>query len=63
MEQANASFPTIPTTQKVQASVYKCLDCGRPNEIKPREPIRCLDCGYRILIKQRTNRIVQFEAR
>ncbi|KAJ2162352.1 DNA-directed RNA polymerase core subunit rpc10 [Coemansia sp. RSA 552] len=48
---------------KPQATTYNCMSCGKPNEIKPREPIRCLDCGYRILVKERTKRMVQFEAR
>ena len=31
-------------------------DCGHPNEIKPREPIRCRSCGHRIMYKKRTKR-------
>ncbi|KAJ1976445.1 DNA-directed RNA polymerase core subunit rpc10 [Dimargaris xerosporica] len=42
---------------------YLCGDCGSPNEIKPREPIRCRECGHRVLYKKRTGRMVQFEAR
>ncbi|EJD01039.1 uncharacterized protein FOMMEDRAFT_141778, partial [Fomitiporia mediterranea MF3/22] len=42
---------------------YLCADCGSPNEIKSREPIRCRECGHRIMYKKRTKRMVQFEAR
>ncbi|KAJ2781895.1 DNA-directed RNA polymerase core subunit rpc10 [Coemansia javaensis] len=48
---------------KMRATSYDCMKCGKSNEIKIREPIRCFDCGYRILVKQRTKRMVQFEAR
>ncbi|KAJ2820162.1 DNA-directed RNA polymerase core subunit rpc10 [Coemansia erecta] len=61
--QTQSLFPGAPGTQKVQGPRYRCMDCGQLNEIKPREPIRCLDCGYRILFKERTKRMVQFEAR
>ncbi|TIB71560.1 RAI1-domain-containing protein [Wallemia mellicola] len=37
---------------------YLCADCGSPNDIKPREPIRCRECGHRIMYKQRTKRMV-----
>lgn len=38
------------------APKYDCGDCGAPNEIRPRDPIRCRFCGYRILYKARTKR-------
>ncbi|KAJ2288174.1 DNA-directed RNA polymerase core subunit rpc10 [Coemansia sp. RSA 2706] len=63
MEQIQPTFSGLPGNQKAQSSNYRCLECGRTNNLKPREPIRCFDCGYRILVKERTKRMVQFEAR
>ncbi|KAJ2667503.1 DNA-directed RNA polymerase core subunit rpc10 [Coemansia sp. RSA 1199] len=63
MDQTQTLFQGVPGAQKAQASTYRCMDCRRTNEIKPREPIRCIDCGYRIFIKERTKRMIQFEAR
>ncbi|KAF2996606.1 DNA-directed RNA polymerase core subunit rpc10 [Curvularia kusanoi] len=42
---------------------YKCGDCDQDVPLKRGEPIRCKQCGHRVLYKQRTNRMVQFEAR
>ncbi|EUC44574.1 hypothetical protein GGP41_003932 [Bipolaris sorokiniana] len=42
---------------------YKCGDCDMDVPLKRGEPIRCRNCGHRVLYKQRTNRMVQFEAR
>ncbi|KAJ2766097.1 DNA-directed RNA polymerase core subunit rpc10 [Coemansia nantahalensis] len=56
-------YQSQPPLTKPQVTTYRCMRCRTPNEIKPREPIRCLDCGYRILMKERTKRMVQFEAR
>ncbi|KAF2832873.1 hypothetical protein CC86DRAFT_461356 [Ophiobolus disseminans] len=42
---------------------YKCGDCDQDVPLKRGEPIRCRNCGHRVLYKQRTNRMVQFEAR
>ncbi|KAA8900874.1 DNA-directed RNA polymerase I [Sphaerosporella brunnea] len=42
---------------------YLCAECGVKVGINKGEPIRCKECGHRILYKQRTRRMVQFEAR
>ncbi|KAH7114479.1 DNA directed RNA polymerase [Dendryphion nanum] len=42
---------------------YKCGDCDQEVKLKRGEPIRCRNCGHRVLYKQRTTRMVQFEAR
>ncbi|KAG0135853.1 DNA directed RNA polymerase [Tuber indicum] len=42
---------------------YLCAECGVKVGINKGEPIRCKECGHRILYKQRTTRMVQFEAR
>ncbi|MCJ1479593.1 DNA-directed RNA polymerase core subunit rpc10 [Lambiella insularis] len=47
----------LPTTQ------YLCGECNAKVMIKKGEPIRCRECGHRILYKERTKRMVQFEAR
>jgi len=42
---------------------YLCAECGVKVGINKGDPIRCKECGHRILYKQRTRRMVQFEAR
>ncbi|KAJ9138195.1 hypothetical protein NKR23_g8620 [Pleurostoma richardsiae] len=45
------------------AMSYLCGDCGEKQSLKKSEPIRCKECGCRVLYKERTKRMVQFEAR
>ncbi|KAI0404545.1 DNA directed RNA polymerase [Xylaria palmicola] len=42
---------------------YICGDCGYKFAIRRSDTIRCKECGCRILYKERTKRMVQFEAR
>ncbi|PSR82935.1 hypothetical protein BD289DRAFT_436590 [Coniella lustricola] len=42
---------------------YMCGDCGTPNQLRKSQPVQCLDCGCRVLYKERTKRMIQFEAR
>ena len=42
---------------------YLCGDCDAKVYLKRGDPIRCKECGYRVLYKERTNKMVQFEAR
>ncbi|KAI2617695.1 DNA directed RNA polymerase [Hypomontagnella submonticulosa] len=42
---------------------YICGDCGTKFPLKRNDPIRCKECGCRVLFKERTKRMVQFEAR
>ncbi|RKU48788.1 DNA-directed RNA polymerase core subunit rpc10 [Coniochaeta pulveracea] len=42
---------------------YICSDCANKFSIKKNDPIRCTECGGRVLYKERTKRMVQFEAR
>ncbi|KAF3932275.1 hypothetical protein ABW19_dt0204160 [Dactylella cylindrospora] len=42
---------------------YLCADCGKAVTLNKGDPIRCKECGFRILYKERTKRMVQFEAR
>ncbi|RKF59044.1 DNA-directed RNA polymerases I, II, and III subunit RPABC4 [Golovinomyces cichoracearum] len=42
---------------------YLCGDCNSKVPLKRGDPIRCKECGHRVLYKERTRRMVQFEAR
>ncbi|KAH8780116.1 DNA directed RNA polymerase [Diaporthe sp. PMI_573] len=42
---------------------YLCGDCGSSTHLRKADPIRCKDCGCRVLYKERTKRMIQFEAR
>ncbi|KAI1820054.1 DNA directed RNA polymerase [Xylaria intraflava] len=42
---------------------YICGDCGYKFALRRSDTIRCKECGCRILYKERTKRMVQFEAR
>ncbi|KAI4131773.1 MAG: hypothetical protein LQ347_002844 [Umbilicaria vellea] len=42
---------------------YLCGDCNSKVQLKKGDPIRCKECGHRVLYKERTKRMVQFEAR
>ncbi|KAI5921500.1 DNA directed RNA polymerase [Camillea tinctor] len=42
---------------------YICGDCGSKFPLRRSDPIRCKECGCRVLYKERTKRMVQFEAR
>jgi DNA-directed RNA polymerase I, II, and III subunit RPABC4 len=57
------SSATPRASDNAPKMLYNCADCGSENEIKPKEPLRCKECGHRIMYKQRTKRMVQFEAR
>lgn len=52
-----SSFQEGPMTQ------YLCGDCSSTVGLRKGDPIRCKECGHRILYKERTKRLVQFEAR
>lgn len=43
------------TSKPVQ---YLCGDCDTKVTLKKGDPIRCKECGYRVLYKERTNRLV-----
>ncbi|EAW10628.1 Rpo12/RPC10 RNA polymerase subunit family protein [Aspergillus clavatus NRRL 1] len=42
---------------------YLCGECNARVSLKRGDQIRCKDCGHRVLYKERTKRMVQFEAR
>ncbi|KAJ5762242.1 uncharacterized protein N7511_005624 [Penicillium nucicola] len=43
--------------------VYLCGECSARVPLKRGDQIRCKDCGHRVLYKERTKRMVQFQAR
>ena len=49
--------------QKPKATTYICGECYQEVTLKEREAIRCKLCGFRILYKQRTERLIVFDAR
>ncbi|KAL1306880.1 hypothetical protein AAFC00_005527 [Neodothiora populina] len=57
---ASTSAPFEDSNRPV---AYLCGDCDTKVTLKRGDPIRCKECGYRVLYKQRTNRMIQFEAR
>ena len=48
---------------KPKATTYICGECYQEVTLKEREAIRCKLCGFRILYKQRTERLIVFDAR
>ncbi|PGH18598.1 hypothetical protein AJ79_00377 [Helicocarpus griseus UAMH5409] len=42
---------------------YVCGDCNSRVSMKRGDQIRCKECGHRVLYKERTKRMVQFQAR
>jgi len=48
---------------EVPAVRYICGECDAKFSLPPNAPLRCTECGHRILYKERTKRMVQFEAR
>ncbi|KAK4213676.1 putative metallothionein-i gene transcription activator protein [Rhypophila decipiens] len=53
------NFDAEPPT----AMHYLCGDCATRVRLEKGQPIRCGSCGARVLYKERTKRMVQFEAR
>lgn len=42
---------------------YRCMECDTLVKLAKGDAIRCSGCGHRVLYKERTKRMVQFEAR
>ncbi|ODQ67515.1 DNA-directed RNA polymerase II subunit K [Nadsonia fulvescens var. elongata DSM 6958] len=42
---------------------YICASCAAKVTLSRNDPVRCKECGHRVLYKERTRRMVQFEAR
>jgi DNA-directed RNA polymerases I, II, and III subunit RPABC4 len=60
-----AGVTRVPTeTDQAGVSVtYKCGECGAQVALFKGDVVRCDKCGHRVLYKERTKRMVQFEAR
>ncbi|KAI1102731.1 DNA directed RNA polymerase [Jackrogersella minutella] len=56
-------FDTMDPGAGLATMHYICGDCGTKFPLKRNDPIRCKECGCRVLYKERTKRMVQFEAR
>jgi DNA-directed RNA polymerases I, II, and III subunit RPABC4 len=42
---------------------YRCMECDTSVKLSKGDAIRCSGCGHRVLYKERSKRMVQFEAR
>lgn len=42
---------------------YLCANCASNVSLSKGEAVRCKECGHRVLYKERSRRIIQFEAR
>ncbi|EDN03631.1 hypothetical protein I7I51_05489 [Histoplasma capsulatum] len=51
------------TTNDAVSVTYVCGDCNSRVSMKRGDQIRCKECGHRVLYKERTKRMVQFQAR
>ncbi|KAF9887798.1 DNA-directed RNA polymerase core subunit rpc10 [Aspergillus nanangensis] len=51
------------STEGGPAVAYLCGECNARVSLKRGDQIRCKECGHRVLYKERTKRMVQFEAR
>ena len=60
----NLDAAATGTAQSRQATLkYICAECSAKLSLSRTDPVRCKECGHRILLKARTKRMVQFEAR
>ncbi|KAI1326428.1 DNA directed RNA polymerase [Xylariaceae sp. FL0255] len=57
----DSNAPTF--TGEGATMAYICGDCGYKFALRRSDAIRCKECGCRVLYKERTKRMVQFEAR
>lgn len=60
---SNAAGQQAAVNMVEEGNVYRCGECNKDVVIKAKDAIRCRECGYRILMKKRTPKVVQFEAR
>jgi DNA-directed RNA polymerases I, II, and III subunit RPABC4 len=60
---AGATRVPAEIDQTVVSVTYKCGECGAQVALFKGDVVRCDKCGHRVLYKERTKRMVQFEAR
>ena len=65
MSQPNSNpFAHAAADRDMQTTVaYRCMECDTSVKLAKGDAIRCSGCGHRVLYKERTKRMVQFEAR
>jgi DNA-directed RNA polymerases I, II, and III subunit RPABC4 len=65
MSQPNTSYGGLNDVNDPSLNVvaYRCMECDTSVKLAKGDTIRCSGCGHRVLYKERTKRMVQFEAR
>jgi len=63
VDRSSSAFQSSNFAGDGPAINYLCGDCNSKIPLKKGDPIRCKECGHRVLYKERTKRMVQFEAR
>ncbi|KAK7720402.1 DNA-directed RNA polymerase core subunit rpc10 [Botryosphaeria dothidea] len=59
----NQSSGAVAFEDTTKPVAYLCGDCDAKVILRRGDQIMCRECGHRVLYKERTNRMVQFEAR
>ncbi|KAI5293638.1 DNA-directed RNA polymerase core subunit rpc10 [Ascosphaera acerosa] len=60
---ASQSGYTEGSTSDNVVCFYICGECSARIQLRRSDAIRCKECGHRVLYKERTPRMVQFQAR
>jgi len=55
--------PPSASAPRQAGARYLCASCASHVSLSKGEPVRCKECGHRVLYKERSRRIIQFEAR
>ncbi|KAL9063598.1 MAG: hypothetical protein Q9161_009391 [Pseudevernia consocians] len=63
LQPSSSNFNTTTTDLAGPITQYVCGECNAKVLLKKGDAIRCKECGHRVLNKERTKRMVQFEAR
>lgn len=65
MSQPNSNPNVFDSSSRddVAHVAYRCMECDTRVTLAKGDAIRCSGCGHRVLYKERTKRMVQFEAR
>ncbi|SIO73823.1 transcription activator, putative [Babesia microti strain RI] len=53
----------VDTDENLEPVTYICSECGKDVVLQPVAAVRCRNCGSRILYKNRSHKVVQYEAR
>ncbi|CAF9909777.1 DNA-directed RNA polymerase core subunit rpc10 [Imshaugia aleurites] len=63
LQPSSSNANTNTTDIAGPSTPYECGECSAKLQLKKGDAIRCKECGHRVLLKTRTKRMVQFEAR